>query len=345
MSLADYQNAYPRLWRQLLEARRNDRIAHAYLLVGDDAEFLNRFALAWIQVCACRRPTSEGDACGECKSCRQLLGGYYPELYELRPRSKSRQILVDEMHDFEHQFRLTADPSYLKAGLIIDADRLNPQAQNAFLKTLEEPPARTMLVLVTTQPRQLLPTIRSRCQAISLIQNRRSYELAREQGLFEQLARLQRNAGAGMALAVAHRVNDLLNALKTVAEQTIADDTASARQEMADQDPDARKRLDEVRQAQVQAEYLRLREQFAEAIQTWFLQLSLMAAKIPREALPHPEILTAEQGLRQTENQDWTEAEEDARQAAEMVALLNTNANERLVIETFCLTICKKFSN
>jgi DNA polymerase-3 subunit delta' len=347
MPLREFDHDYAPLRKRLLQARRHNRVGHAYLFVGDNADFLERFGRAWIQVCACTSPAADGDACGECRDCRQIADRTYPELHELRPQSKSRLILVDEMRELEHQFQLTTRRGLLKAGLIIEADRLNEQAQNAFLKTLEEPPAHSMLVLLTTHPRALLPTIRSRCQTISLLQNRRDYEFPISRGLFEHLGRLRRNAGAAVALAVSHRIQDLLTDLRAMAEQTSdipQNQEGTAREE--EQDPAFRKRLDEIRKARVQAEYLRLRAGLTEAIEAWFLQRSLAARGIADADLPHPELIKAAKlpAAVLTELPD-EEAEHDAREAGKLRQFLTTNLDERLAMDVFCLTVCKKNSN
>ncbi len=345
MSLVAFHDDFPVLCDRLLNMRRNNRMGHAYLLVGDDPEFLERFARGWIRVCACKAPLASGDACGECAPCQQFETGRYPELQVLQPRSKSRKILIEEIRDFEHQLKLTAAPDRLKAGLIVEADRLNEQSQNAFLKTLEEPPQRTMLILVTTQPQGLLPTIRSRCQIISLLQNRRSYDFALQHGLVPMLARLHRGAGAAVALATAQEICELLSALQAQAEHLVGihdEDDPS----LADQDATFIKRLETMRQARVQAEYLRLRQQVMEAIEVWFLQQCLLASRVPVHNLPHPEFLKAVDNTPAVATPaSWAEADENAAHAADLARYLAANVEERLAVEAFCLTICKKVSN
>ena len=117
MPLSTYREYFPELVSLMLLARSRQRVAHAYLLVGDTADQLVDIAEAWIQVCACQKPTSSGDACGECEPCRLLGHHNYPELFTLRPRSKSRRIRVDDVRDLEHQLGLKATPGRLKAGL------------------------------------------------------------------------------------------------------------------------------------------------------------------------------------------------------------------------------------
>jgi DNA polymerase-3 subunit delta' len=247
------------------------------------------------------------------------------------------------MRAFEHQFNLTAAPGFLKCGLVIDADRLNEQAQNAFLKTLEEPPKGSLLVLLTTQPRLLLPTIRSRCQIVSALRNRRTYEGAIRQGLPQHLARLRRGAGAAVALEVAHAIKTLLDELRTQAETAAEDDADAAA--LVDHEASFRKRLQERREARIQAEYLRLRARVAETIQAWFLQQELIACGVPKDELPNPELLEAAAVDPATPGIDPEEADDSARRAVELGRQLGTNADEQLALEAFCLTVCKRNSN
>ena len=345
MPLAEFKKEYPELCARLCQVRAHDRLGHAYLLVGDEAQFLERFAKAWIQVCACTQPREDGDACGECRVCTQIHAGTYPELHTLRPMSKSRQILVEEMHEFEHQLLLTGTPGRLKAGLVIEADRLNTQSQNSFLKTLEEPPRGSMLILVTTQPRGLLPTIRSRCQMVSLLKNTKSYEFAKDCGLFPLLAQLREGAGAAVALQVSHELRDVFAALKAQAEQLVLDDEVTEEQ-LTEQDAAFQKRLQTMRQAQVEAEYRRLRQELLDAIDVWFLQRCLIVKGVDRQYLPHAEMLDlAGVTVETAAGGTWEAAERRAREASDLVTYLERNVDERLAVEAFCLTVCQKSSN
>jgi DNA polymerase-3 subunit delta' len=343
MPLAEVKQNAPEVVDRLLQARSNNRMAHAYLFVSDDETFLEDFARHWIQACACLQPTAAGDACTTCEPCRKIAGGYYPDMFTLRPRSRSRQILVDEMREFEHSFSLTARQGRLKVGLIVEADRLNQQAQNAFLKTLEEPPPRSLLVLLSTQPRGLLPTIRSRCQIISLLKNQRSYSFAIKCELFPELAKLKPDAGAAVALAVSHRVQQVFAALRSQAEQTV--DEHDGNELAQDLDARLRKHQEQLRQARIQAEYLRLRNEVTEAIQVWFLQQLLLTSQIPSTVLPHPEIIDAtDTTLAELAGMPWPQASQNATLANELIEALTSNVDERLALDVFCLGICRKSS-
>ena len=345
MPLADFATQFPRLCHRLLDTRRRERIGHAYLFVGDNPAFLEQFVRAWFQVCACTEPAGDGDACGVCSCCRLMSGGSYPELLEVRPQSKSRSILVEDIRQLEHQLGLTAGPGRRKFGLLVEADRMVEQAQNTFLKTLEEPSPRTILALLTTQPRELLPTIRSRCQSISLLQNKRSYEEAIRSGLFPLLARLRRNGGAATALAVAHGVAGILGGLQSLAEESAGGEHDERWQVLAEQDSSLKKKIEGDRLVRIQAEYRRLRRDLTDALQTWFLQLALLAAGTPRANLPHPELLDAA-GVSpgQEPRPRWHEADRDVQSVDELLKYLAGNVQERLALEAFCLSVCERTS-
>ena len=85
------------------------------------------------------------------------------DFHGIEPESKSRKILVEQIRELEASLRLHATRAKVKFGVVYEADRLMPQAANAFLKTLEEPPDHSLLILVTALPQALLDTIRSRC--------------------------------------------------------------------------------------------------------------------------------------------------------------------------------------
>ena len=200
MPLSDFKESFPLLCSRLEQAKRNGRTGQAYLFLGDDPVFLEKFALAWAQTAACTGDTPTGESCGHCHPCDLFQRNCYPECLFLRPQSKSRQITVEAMRQFEYDINLAATPGLLKIGIIVEAECLGEEAQNAFLKTLEEPPPNTLLLLLTVNSRKLLPTIRSRCQTISLLRNRQNYDLAAQKGLFTVLSKLKRGAGAGIGL-------------------------------------------------------------------------------------------------------------------------------------------------
>lgn len=336
--LREFSHLFPSTCAYLREARRKGRIGHAYLFVGDDPALMLDFVDAWVQVCACQNPSAAGEACGDCPVCRSLTAGNYATRFILKPQSKSRQILIDEVRQFEHQLSLATARGRLKIGIIADADCMGEEAQNAFLKTLEEPGPDTLLVLITSRPRRLLPTIRSRCQAVSLLRNRKEYGAQMAHGLFDVLSTLRRGSGAAVGLRAAARLRGMFSELHAEAEQTISEHRDRKWDDLAGEDPVLRKRLKDEEDARIEAEYVRLRQEFCDAVHAWFLQLTLVAAGLHFEKLPHPEFLHEETPVETLVASSW-EAIENVRHAEELAACLAGNVPEDLAIDAFCLAV------
>jgi DNA polymerase-3 subunit delta' len=341
MSFADFIERYPRLCQCLQQAKAKQRSGQAYLLVGDTPSLLEDFAMAWAQTAACIGEREDGAACGECQPCQLFQMQAYPECFILRPQSKSRTITVDSMRQFDHDLSLAASPNRLKIGIIIEAECMGAEAQNAFLKTLEEPPRRTMLLLLTVNSRLLLPTIRSRCQLLSLLRNRQDYSLALEQGLFTVLAGLRRNAGASVAVRAASKISAILAGLRSAAEEASKQDDGPRWQDLSD--AKVKKQLEDEQSAKVEAEYIRYRDSLLDAMQAWFLQRLLIANGAAAGLLPHPEMLAdAAELLQQRPNPQ--ETEEDLILVEEFVRALRSNVEERLALDAMCLSICEKIA-
>ncbi len=345
MSLQKYQSTHSELCRMLLKLRGLKRAGHAYLFIGDDSELAADLARAWLQTFFCKQPLPDNDGCDRCSACRQFHAASHPGLQTLQPKSKTRQILIDDVRAFEHQLQLTpgSDNKY-KAGLIIEADRLNENAQNAFLKTLEEPPGSTIIVLATSSPQRLLPTIRSRCQRVSLLRNRRDYPVAFESGLFPLLATMKRGAGAMAAVKAAGELRDIFTQLnQQAAENAEEEDDYTDQQtaEVIDQDKSLRKRLRELHDARVAAEYRALRTQLTEAVHCWYMQLCLLAEGVSKEQLPHPEMLDAA-GVGNDPHPNLKDNQDNAEAAEKLIRQLNGNMEEKLALQAFCLEVCEK---
>lgn len=160
-------------WRRLAEALAQQRVHHG-LLIGAQAGLGKRAladAFAAAALCTNRRP--DGHACGTCKSCLLVAAGSHPDrmrvTFELRDDGKPRtELTVDQMRALSQRLSLSSQFGGLQVALIDPADRMNPNAANALLKTLEEPSAATVLVLLADDPSRLPATIRSRCQRIDI---------------------------------------------------------------------------------------------------------------------------------------------------------------------------------
>src|SRR5471030_3100741 len=143
------------------------RLGHAYLFAGDSLEELETLARTLAKTLNCLNPVKINgkatDCCDECLSCRKIENGTHDDIHWARPESKSRVITIDQTRALMRQIQLKPSGAEHKVAIIAAADRLNPQAANAFLKTLEEPPQKSVLILLTIEPQRLLETILSRC--------------------------------------------------------------------------------------------------------------------------------------------------------------------------------------
>ena len=154
-------------WRRLADARRESRFPHAILLAGAAGVGKSQFAQRLAGALVCPTPDAAGDACGACDACRQTAAGIHPDLLRVSPEEPGKAIKIDAVRELTAKSVLAAQHQGHRVIVIDPADAMNRSAANALLKTLEEPSSRTVLVLVSSQPDRLPPTIRSRCQVVA----------------------------------------------------------------------------------------------------------------------------------------------------------------------------------
>lgn len=147
------------LWQQLTTDIAKDRFAHAHCFVHSEDAAMPLFIERLIAFLLCQQPTNQ--ACGQCKSCLLQQAGTHPDYIKLG-QADQNVIGVDEVRALISQLANTANQGGFKVAYIERADRLNRNAANALLKTLEEPAAKTVLVVSAEAPQRLLPTLKSR---------------------------------------------------------------------------------------------------------------------------------------------------------------------------------------
>ncbi|MGE0581698.1 MAG: DNA polymerase III subunit delta' [Steroidobacteraceae bacterium] len=147
----------------LRSAHRAGRAGHA-LLIHADPGCGGDWLATWVaQLLLCRRDTAP---CGECADCRQCAAGQHPDVFPVAPSADSKQIRAEDVRAFCAELALTSHGGGYRIGIVSPADSLNAVAANALLKTLEEPPPRTLIVLASATPSRLPATIRSRCMRL-----------------------------------------------------------------------------------------------------------------------------------------------------------------------------------
>ncbi len=161
----DANDLHAEAWQGVSNGFEADRLAHAYVLVGSPRGNALQFAESILKLLFCE---SVEKPCNECSACKRVETHKHADTLWLEPLSKSRQIKADEVRALVLRMTQTSFEGGWKAGIILAADCMNTNSANVLLKTLEEPPPKTILLLITDSPQSLLPTIISRCQKIVL---------------------------------------------------------------------------------------------------------------------------------------------------------------------------------
>jgi DNA polymerase-3 subunit delta' len=147
----------------LKRAIQNDAVAHAYLFSGEQGIGKRLTAYAFAAALNCQAAGPAG-GCGVCSSCRKAASGSHPDIHLLSP--DGAEIKIDQVRAAQSELSLKPFEGQKKVLIVDSAESMNDASQNAFLKTLEEPPGDALIVLISSMPQSFLPTIRSRCQEL-----------------------------------------------------------------------------------------------------------------------------------------------------------------------------------
>lgn len=153
------------IWQNLSQSQQNKRLPHGLLFYGPQGTGKKQLAIEFAHWLICEQPESD-KACGLCKSCQLIQAESHPDLLFIEPEEEGKAIKVDQIRGLITKLSLTGHKPGYRVIVITPADSLNVNASNSLLKTLEEPPLNTLLILVSNQPSKLMATIRSRTQGI-----------------------------------------------------------------------------------------------------------------------------------------------------------------------------------
>ncbi len=155
---------HQQITEQLQRTVASDRIAGAYLFVGPTGVGKETVARYFAQLIFCQQDTQPPTVCGACLACRKVDSGNHPDLQFIYPDGS--QLKIGQIRELQKQIIYEPFEASRKVYILTDVERMTEEAENCLLKTLEEPPASSVLILVTSNIRALLPTTRSRCQIL-----------------------------------------------------------------------------------------------------------------------------------------------------------------------------------
>ncbi len=261
----------------LRRAHEHNRLAHAYLISGPPGSGKQRLAADLASLV-------NGTAAGDVFSAKAR------EIFVAQPESKSRRIVIEQIRDLEHALQMRASNGRRKVAIICDADRLQPQAANAFLKTLEEPPKDSLMLLLSALPEALPETILSRCIAIPLAPDGQPKNKTEEEKLVKllQQAACEQSWSIQYAYRLAQEFQRLLRAvraqIKSATDQTLKQEETRYKDATDGAWLEAR---EEYYKALTESFYLQRRAGLIETLFTWWSDVLRASNGVEHRNLPN----------------------------------------------------------
>ena len=329
----------------LEKAKIENRIAHAYLIRTEIEQDRNDFALALAQLAACPESVN-GAPCSVCRICHTIENGTFSGLVKVTPEGKAYQIKVGEAENpqensiryFTSSFALTnIDSAKKKIGIIYDADRMNAEAQNALLKTLEEPPPESLIILTSGNAGMLLPTTISRCRTITLPAKHIKFDFAGAEKLYPLLYEaFTAGANALQLEKSAMGITEIASALKDEAEKESENQWRDKINAIKEIDERIAKKMQKSMEDSQSGLYIGKRKMFLNAIQCFYSQLFMISQGISIPDLPNPEFfdnITIDGEI------DSDRALHALQLAEKMTGNFNFSINEALAIRSFIFNL------
>lgn len=310
---------------ELLElAHANGRLAHAYLIIGPPGSGKERLAIRMIEM------VNEGARAKGANSLEELRSSVTTVI---GPESRSRRIGVDAIRSVEHVLQMASPTGVTKFAVIKDADRMGAEAENAFLKTLEEPPPASRLLLLTARPEMLLETILSRCIRVTLLGSPVPAVFSDAENRFlEALREHSANGRKGIsgAFGLMSGFSDILKQEKVrITKQNEAAERAEIARYKNKSEGNYLKQREEYYKAMTEAEYLERRNRLIEYLVMWFGDA--MRQQHGVKHLDLPAFAAATGALATRLSSDELSRRVDA--VENLRANLNTNVFEALALE------------
>ena len=335
---------------QLLQrSLERGRLAHAYLFTGHHLDELEAIARTLAKTLNCRpdggddllfaAPKKTGmatDSCDACINCKKVDSFNHADVHWVRPESKSRVVTIDQMRELMREIYLKPTEAEYKVAVIVAADRLNVQAANAFLKTLEEPPPKSILILLTTEPSRILETILSRCLRLNFGGEGPRPLVAAEMAWLAQFSAMA--ASEQQSLLGRYQLMDVLlqklTAMKSGIEEGLT--SRSPLQRYDDVEKDLRDRWEDELTAAIEAEYRRQRADLLAILQRWLRDVWLQTLSAGPGLLNFPELASAVDVARRIKP---AQALENLLIIEGTQRMLHTNVQEALALEVGLLKL------
>ena len=305
---------------QLQHTVASDRIAGAYLFVGPTGVGKETVAHYFAQLIFCQQDAQPPTVCGTCLACRKVDSGNHPDLQFIRPDGS--ELKIGQIRELQKQIIYEPLEANRKVYILTDIDRMNDYAENALLKTLEEPPASSVLILLTSNIKALLPTTRSRCQILQ-------FHLIPTQQLAEILVdrfSVAPEQATTLAIASGGAIGKALTQLEK--GETLAEEVPEILKET---DPLAAFRL---------AEHLKDNPDTLGELVTWYRDLLFLQQGAPSELLTHIHSLRELQSI--VPRYSRLRLQQSIQTIFDTKSLIeNTNTNATLALEVMCLKLLK----
>lgn len=319
--------------KQFQDSFENGRLGHAYLIVGDPRGNAGQLAESILQMLCCGQDANR--PCGQCNNCRRVARRIHPDIAWIEPIKKSRGILVEQIEEVIRNIFQTTFEGGWKAVVFANAERMNNEAANKLLKTLEEPPPRSIFLLLSDQPEALLPTIISRCQKVALNDGLTDPEDDLRSAVFSIAA----GTASGRIAAGLLKAKEMLALLKSIRDQTESETAEWLRQnQVSDEQAED---LAEICQGRMEAAYRERRRQVLRLLLLWQRDLLLCACGLSDDDLffyrsDAGKIRTAASGL------TCSQAMNNITVVEKMQAHLEQHLPETMVIERAFLQLSSR---
>lgn len=316
------------------------RLGHAYLFTGDELDELEVAARTLAKTLNCQSPVKIEDraidCCDACGSCHRIDGESHADIHWARPEAKSRVITVEQVRDLVREIQLKPTEAPYKIAVVSSAERMNVQGANAFLKTLEEPPRNSVLILISTEPARILETILSRCLQVNFARDGNRPLAEDETAWLAHFASIAANDQK--TLLGRYRLLDAvlqrLGQLRAQLQESLT--TRSPLQKHDEVERDLRERWETELAAAIESEYRRHRTDLLGLVHWWLRDVWLHTIASSTDLLRFPGILGTQIIGRKISRREATENLQTLEQTQR---LLQTNVQEALALEVAFLKL------